>query len=92
MQPAELVTVKVYVPVARSVTVSVAPVPDVVIFPGFRVTIQLPAGNPLKTTLPVATEQVGCVGTPATGAAGVGEIVTRTLEIELPQPPDAGKV
>jgi hypothetical protein len=87
-----LVTVKVYVPVARSETVNVAPVPAVVTFPGFRVKIQLPDGNPLNATLPVATEQVGCVIAPTTGAVGVGEIVTKTFEVERPQPPEAGIV
>ena len=33
--------------------------------------IQLPAGNPFNTTLPVATIQVGCVIMPAAGAEGV---------------------
>ena len=33
--------------------------------------VQLPAGNPLNTTLPVATAQVGCVINPTKGAAGV---------------------
>ena len=37
--------------------------------PGFIV--QVPAGNPLNTTLPVATAQVGCVINPTSGAAGV---------------------
>jgi hypothetical protein len=92
MHPAELVTVKVYVPGARPKMVVEVVVPVEVTFPGFRVKIQLPEGKPLNATLPVAMEQVGCVGTPATGAAGVGDIVTRTLEIERPHPPDAGKV
>ena len=48
--------------------VVVAPVPATA--PGFIV--QLPAGSPLKTTLPVATAQVGCVIAPTTGAVGVG--------------------
>ena len=42
---------------------------DPAIDPGLRV--QLPAGNPLNSTLPVATAQVGCVIAPTTGAAGV---------------------
>lgn len=33
--------------------------------------VQLPAGNPLNTTLPVASVQVGWVMVPATGAVGV---------------------
>jgi hypothetical protein len=43
------------------------PVP--VIAPGLIV--QFPAGSPFKTTLPVATAQVGCVIVPTTGAEGV---------------------
>ena len=55
VHPAALVTVKLYVPVARPVIVLVAPVPAIA--PGFIV--QLPAGSPLRTTEPVATVQVG---------------------------------
>ena len=33
--------------------------------------VQLPAGKPVSTTLPVATAQVGCVIVPIPGAAGV---------------------
>ena len=33
--------------------------------------VQLPAGKPLNTTLPVATVQVGCVIVPTVGAVGV---------------------
>jgi len=33
--------------------------------------VQLPAGNPVKSTLPVATVQVGWVMVPIDGAAGV---------------------
>ena len=68
VHPAALVTVKLYVPVASPFIVVVAPVP--LIAPGFIV--QLPAGSPLKTTLPVATVQVGWVIAPTTGAVGVG--------------------
>ena len=40
--------------------------------PGVAVTVQLPAaGNPLRLTLPVAVEQVGCVIDPTIGADGV---------------------
>ena len=38
-------------------------------FPGLI--IQLPAGNPFRITLPVATAQVGCVIVPTEGAEGV---------------------
>jgi len=37
--------------------------------PGFN--IQFPEGKPVNSMLPVATEQVGCVTVPATGAAGI---------------------
>lgn len=54
------------------------PVPVVVIFPGDRVKVHTPAeGNPLSTTLPVATVQVGTVIVPIWGAVGIagwGEI------------------
>lgn len=42
---------------------------DPAIPPGFIV--QLPDGNPLNTTLPVANWQVGCVIVPTIGAVGV---------------------
>lgn len=43
--------------------------PEPALAPGF--TIQLPAGKPLKTTLPVDVVQVGCVIAPTNGADGV---------------------
>jgi len=66
VQPSELVTVKVYEPAARPVTVVLAVEP--VIEPGFIV--HDPAGKPLNTTLPVDTEHVGWVIVPTVGAAG----------------------
>ena len=42
---------------------------DPTIAPGLIV--QLPAGKPLNTTLPVANAQVGCVMVPTVGAVGV---------------------
>ena len=54
------------------VTVRVAPVPDIVTFPGVRVRFHVPAsGRPLSATLPVDRAQVGCVIAPTTGAVGV---------------------
>ena len=51
--------------------VELAPVPVVVIAPGVLVKVQFPvAGNPLSTTLPVATVQVGWVIVPTVGAVG----------------------
>ena len=72
VQPAALVTVKVYVADAvRPVMVAVVPVPVVVTAPGLRVSVQVPApGNPDRATLPVVTEQVGWVMVPMVGAAG----------------------
>ena len=43
-------------------------VPVPAIAPGFMV--QLPAGSPFNTTLPVAAAQVGWVMVPTSGAAG----------------------
>jgi hypothetical protein len=68
VQPAELVTVKVWVPAGSPETVKDAPVPLVVVPPGSLVIVQEPEGNPLSKTLPVTTRQVGCVIVPITGA------------------------
>jgi hypothetical protein len=63
--------------------VLVVPVPVVVIPPGVLVNVHVPvAGKPLKTTLPVATVQVGCVIVPTTGAEGNGKTVTTTWSVE----------
>ena len=59
-------------PVARPLMVVDVPVPVVVMLPGVRVNVQVPdEGSPLRTTLPVVTEHVGCVIVPTTGAVGV---------------------
>jgi len=51
--------------------VVLVPEPVVVIPPGDRVKVHVPAeGNPDKTTLPVARAQVGWVMVPTVGAAG----------------------
>lgn len=63
------VTAKVYVPGVRPVTVVVVPEP-VRVVPDEIVSVQSPAGNPLKATLPVAVWQVGWVISPITGGAG----------------------
>jgi hypothetical protein len=55
VHPAALVTVKLYVAGESPIIVVLAP--DPVTAPGLIV--QLPAGKPLNTTLPVATAQVG---------------------------------
>ena len=91
MQPAASVTVKLYLPeINPDIVVVVA---DPVIAPGLIV--HVPVGKPLKTTLPVAVEQVGWVMVPAVGAEGapvagltvneavaethVGSVVLRTV-------------
>ena len=48
------------------------PVPVVVTPPGVLVNVQVPDdGNPLNTTLPVATLHVGCVMVTTVGGVGV---------------------
>ena len=60
VHPVASVTLYVYVPAARPVMVVPVPVPVVVTFPGVLVSVHVPvAGNPFKTTLPVATLHVG---------------------------------
>jgi hypothetical protein len=67
-----LVTVNVYVPAGKPVTVVVAPVPVVVTPPGLRVNVHVPVeGKPLNATLPVEIAQVGCVTVPTVGTEGV---------------------
>jgi hypothetical protein len=93
MHPAELVTVKVYEPEGMPVIVVPVPVPEVVTFPGVRVSVHTPdAGSPLKTTLPVASEQFVWVTDPITGAEGVANMVTISEAFAGPHPPDAGTV
>ena len=70
------------VPVAKPEMVILEPVPA--IDPGLIV--QLPAGKPFNTTLPVANAHVGCVIVPTVGAPGEpGAALMTTL-------PDAGEV
>ncbi len=71
VHPDALVTVKLCVPVDSNDIVVLEPVP--VIVPGLIV--QLPAGKPLNTTLPVPTAHVGCVMAPRVGAAGKASTV-----------------
>lgn len=63
---AKVLTVKLYVPVFKFVMVVLALEP--MIAPGLIV--QLSSGRPLKTTLPVADTQVGCVMVPTMGTDG----------------------
>lgn len=67
VHPTEFVTVKTYVPAERPEMVLLEPEP--VIAPGSIV--QLPEGRPVKVTLPVAVEQVGCTMVLTLGALGV---------------------
>ena len=55
MQPSELVTVNVCVPVAKPEIVVLAPLPAML----SGLMVQLPDGKPFKTTLPVARAQLG---------------------------------
>ena len=72
VHPDELVTVKVYVPVGSVEIVVLVPVPVVVTASGLRINVHVPVdGNPLNTTLPVATEHVGWIIVPTVGAAGM---------------------
>ena len=66
VHPEPFVTVKLYLPAINPD--SVVPAVDPVTAPGLMV--QLPDGRPLRTTLPVAVEQVGWVMVPTIGAAG----------------------
>jgi len=43
---------------------------------GVLVIVQLPAGKPLNTTLPVGVVQVGCVIVPTEGALGLAFTVS----------------
>jgi hypothetical protein len=85
-----LVTVKVYEPGARPVMVVVVPVPVVIAPPGLLVIVHVPvAGKPFNTTLPVATEQVGCVIDPIVGAPGKPVTLFTTIgEDEAEMHPD----
>jgi hypothetical protein len=71
VHPSALVTIKLYVPATRPETVVLVPVPVVIIAPGFRINVHVPVGgNPLSTTLPVATVHVRLVIVPIAGAVG----------------------
>ena len=73
VHPAELVTVKLYVPGERPDIVEVVPVPVVLIVPGYRITVQVPDdGKPVNVTLPVANVHVGDNIAPIKGADGIG--------------------
>ena len=78
VHPTELVTVKLYVPVTRPEIVVLVVEPAIA--PGLMV--QLPAGKPFSTTLPVAKAQVGCVMVPTVGAVGVAGCALMTTSAE----------
>jgi len=66
-------------PVANSDTVVDVPVPVVVAPPGLVVIVHVPVeGSPLRTTLPVASVQLGWVIVPTMGAVGVAGCVLIT--------------
>lgn len=68
-----------YVPGVSPVIDEVVPVPVNVVPPGDLVRVHNPVdGKPVKTTLPVAIVQDGCVIAPAAGAAGNGITVAVT--------------
>jgi hypothetical protein len=80
VHPEVLVTLKVYMPAETPEIVVFAPVPVLVVLPGVLVNVQVPvAGSPFKTTLPVATLQVGSVIDPSAGAAGVEGCALMTI-------------
>jgi len=67
-----LVTVKVYVPAARPVSVELVPVPVVVILSGLLIMVHVPLdGKPFRTTLPVPPWHVRLVINPIDGASGI---------------------
>lgn len=69
--PPEFVTINVYAPAKSVEIVAVVPVPVINTPSGFLVMVQVPiTGKPLKSTLPVEIEQVGCEIVPITGAEG----------------------
>ena len=76
-------------PAARPVIVELTPVPVLVVPPGVTVKVHVPdVGKPLKTTSPVATEQVGCVIVPIVGTPGAPgcALITTLAEAEEIQP------
>ena len=75
VHPAALVTVNVYVPLSGKLLIVVlAVLPVVVTLPGVLVTVQLPLGKPLNTTLPVGVVHVGWVIAPTIGAVTTGQV------------------
>ena len=81
-------------PVVKPGIVVLDPVEVKLTFPGSLVNVQLPEGNPLKVTLPVATEQVGCTISPTTGVLtdGAALITTFVEAVEAQVPFETEKV
>jgi hypothetical protein len=88
IHPLASVTVKVYIPEFNPEMVVLIPVEVKFTFPGNLVIVQLPEGNPLNVTLPVATEQVGCIIMPTIGAVTDGAAFITTFdeadELQIP--------
>jgi len=64
--------------------VVLVPVPVEVTLPGLLVSVQVPDdGRSFKTTLPVATAQVGCVMVPMAGGVGIADTVTANVRVVL---------
>lgn len=77
-------------PAASSDTVTVVPVPSVVMLPGDRVSIQVPLdGNPARLIIPVLTSHEGWVIVPMEGAPGTSGGLLNITSAEFPevQPP-----
>ena len=81
-----LTTVNVYVSSGGKLfTVTVGVLPEMLLVGGVDESTQLPAGNPLRFTLPVGVVQVGWVITPTITGVGVEFTV---INLELLQPVD----
>ncbi len=83
-----------YIPVVSPGIVVLNPFELKFTLSGSLVNVQLAEGNPLKVTLPVATEQVGCTINPTIGALtdGVAFITTFVEALELHVPFETVKV
>lgn len=86
VHPEALVTVNVYVPGSRPVMFTVGPVPSDIVPSCDLVNVHVPEdGRPFNCILPVATEHVGWVMVPMTGAAGVTGCVIITTSPDGPE-------